>query len=299
MVQSAPGEHNPLDVPTGWGSRVSEAPTMHWVDGRLAPSHVPVLRADDRGFLYGDGAFETLRAVEGRPIGMDRHLARLGATLAALHFPSLTADLRAAAAAVLEANDLRSGEAIVRLRISRGPGAGPRPPARARPTVVVSATRLPEDVRRRRRDGIELATASTPRRALPHLKTASYLASVLALAEAPEGVEPLWCDDAGDVLEGATCNVFVVEAGGLWTPPAAGELLPGIARAVILERARALGLGLDERPLPRSRLAAGPAFVTNAVLQLAPVRRLDGAEVPVNPDLIAALRAGFDACAGA
>ncbi|MCA9560076.1 MAG: aminotransferase class IV, partial [Myxococcales bacterium] len=111
---------------------------MLWVDGRLARSDAPVLRADDRGFLYGDGAFETLRAVDGRPVGFARHRARLEATLRALHFPPLTTDLAAAAAAVIEANDLRRGEAIVRLRVSRGPGEGPRPPADARPTVVVT-----------------------------------------------------------------------------------------------------------------------------------------------------------------
>ncbi len=299
MVQSALGEHNPLDVPAGWGSRVSEAPTMLWVDGRLARSDAPVLRADDRGFLYGDGAFETLRAVDGRPVGLARHRERLETTLAALHFPPLTADLAAAATAVLEANGLRRGEALVRLRVSRGAGEGPRPPRRARPTVVVTAAPLPEAVRRRRAEGVDLVVVRAPRRCLPAHKTASYLPSVLALAEAPDDAEPIWCDATDHALEGATCNLFVVDGDALWTPPAEGDLLPGVARAVILEEARRRGLGTHQRPLPRARLAAGPAFVTNAALQLAPVRAVDGAPLPLDLDLVAALRAGFDACAGA
>ncbi len=276
---------------------MSEAPTMHWVDGRLAPSHLPVLRADDRGFLYGDGAFETLRAVDGRPIALHRHLARLHATLAALRFPPLTIDPRAAVGAVLEANGLQRGEVMVRLRVSRGPGEGPRPPARPTPTVVVSAARLPDAVPRKRARGVDLVTVRAPRRALPHLKTASYLASVMALAESPDDVEPIWCDATDAVLEGATTNVFVVEAGGLWTPADDGHLLPGIARAVVLDWARDQGLDAREAPLPRARLLEGPAFVTNAVLRVAPVRSVDGVELPGAADRLAALGAHFDACA--
>ncbi len=281
----------------GW--RVSSGATHCSVDGRLVPVDQPALRPDDRGFAYGDGAFETLRAVDGRPIGLGRHLARLGTTLDALRIPRPPIDLPEELRRVLLANGLTRGEACARIRVSRGPGWGARPPPDPRPTVIVDASPCPPTLDARRAEGMAVVTLQTPRRALPTLKTLAWLPSVVALLDVPCDAEAIFCDD-DEVLEGATTNIFALRPGLIWTPPDDGRLLAGVARAVVLTWAAASGLAVREAPLSRAALAAGPALLTNALLRAAPVRAVDAVPLPA-PDieLLERLHVAYDALADA
>lgn len=245
------------------------------LDGRLYPADVPVLRADERGFVYGDGAFETVRIVDGRPRLFDRHLARLADTLDALMIRSPRGvDLRRDVARLVEVNGLGAGEAVVRISVSRGVGGGPRPAAGGSdPTVLITARPLPRHVAERRQ-GVRLRTVDGPHRALPRYKTLCYLPGVLALAAVGPDEEPLLI--AGKrVLEGATCNVFAQLGERVCTP--AEGILPGVARAALLAGAADAGIEVVEGPLDRSTLAKADAiWVTNALLPVAPVVALDG-----------------------
>lgn len=258
------------------------------VDGCLYPADAPVLRADDRGFLYGDGAFETLRLVHGRPAHLDRHLARLGSTLAALGIAApAPGRIAGELAALVAANGLGDGEGAARVSVSRGTSAGPRP-GEGRPTVVVSAGPLPARVVARRA-GARLRLVEGPARAVAGHKTLCYLPGVLALGTVAPDEEPVWV--VGDaVLEGATCNVFAWIDGRLCTPPADGRLLPGVARAVLC------AAGAVEAPIDRAALGRAEAvFITSALLPVAPVVAIDGVAFnPGPPGLLARLRAALD-----
>lgn len=246
------------------------------VDGCLYPADAPVLRVDDRGFLYGDGLFETLRIVDGRVVHLDRHLARLDAGLGALGIERpAPGRIAAEIEAVVAVNGLLGGEGAARVTISRGVGgAGPRPGV-GRPTVVVTGRRLAAGVIERRQ-GMRLRLVPGPWRALAHHKTLCYLPSVLALGAVEADEEPVLLDGEA-VLEGATCNVFACMGGTLYTPPADGRLLPGVARAVLLERGAAAGIAVVEAPLDRAALwAAEAVVVTSALLPVAPVMAIDG-----------------------
>lgn len=246
------------------------------VDGRLYPADAPVLRADDRGFLYGDGLFETLRVIDGRVAHLDRHLARLDRGLDALGIERPgPGRLAAEIEAVVAVNGLGAGEGTARVTISRGVGgSGPRPGV-GRPTVVVTARRLPSSVIERR-SGMRLRLIPGPWRALAHHKTLCYLPAVLALGAVEADEEPVLLDGEW-VLEGATCNVFAWMGGTLYTPPADGRLLPGVARALLIERGAAVGVAVVEAPLDRATLwAAEAVVVTSALLPVAPVTAIDG-----------------------
>lgn len=267
-------------------------PSSIIVDGRMYPADAPVLRADDRGFLYGDGAFETVRLVDGRPAHLGRHLARLGATLAALAIeapaPQRVAD---ELAALVAANGLGAGEGAARVSVSRGVGAGPRPGA-GRATVVVTAGPLPARVVERR-GGARLRLVEGPARAIAGHKTLCYLPGVLALGAVAPNEEPVWVEGEA-VLEGATCNVFAWIDGRLCTPPADGRLLPGVARAVLLEA------GAVEAVIDRAALRAAAVFVTSALLPVAPVVAIDGVACrPAPPEVLARLRSALDPAGGA
>jgi para-aminobenzoate synthetase / 4-amino-4-deoxychorismate lyase len=114
-----------------------------------------------------------------------------------------------------------------------------------------------------------------------------------AQAELGEAV-PLVVDDDGTVLEVSRGNVFAVRGGALVTPPADGRILPGVARARVVDVAQAAGLPLEERAVSREELAsADEVFVSGSVRGVEPVRAYAGARWepgPVTPGVAAGLR---------
>lgn len=250
-----------------------------WLDGALVRENAARISPADRGFLLGDGLFETMRAYGGRPFRLADHLARLeaGAARIGLELPD---DLRDAVAVTLEANDLDN--AAVRITVSRGvTGPGLTPPLEAEPTVLVTARAY-----RPRAEwythGIAANFASgrlDEHRASAGLKQLGYLDGVLALREArAAGAEDaLLLDTEGHVAEAAASNLFVVVGGVLRTPPLSCGILPGITRAVVLELAAARGLATREEPLtPATVSTAEEAFLTSSLRELVPLTRLSG-----------------------
>jgi len=121
------------------------------LNGVLVPTSEARISPFDRGFLFGDGIYEGVRAIEGRLFEWPAHAARMTGGLAGLRIafgPERVAELEGVAARLLRDNELDHGEAFLYLAVTRG--AAPRshgfPPAGTPPTVFVSATRL---VRRR------------------------------------------------------------------------------------------------------------------------------------------------------
>jgi len=255
------------------------------INGRTVRAGEARVSVDDRGLLYGDGLFETLRVRGGRPFRLDRHVARLFTSCGALAIdPGISAEMLAVSAAQLvEANAVSSG--VLRVQITRGRGAGPDIPGDAEPTVLVTATsgRLyPPELYER---GLRAVTASFPRNERSPLvrhKTANYLECVLARREA----RLAGCDEAvmlntvGRVAEAAASNIFLVTDGRLVTPPPQEGLLPGITRADVMELARAEGVEVIERPVrPEELREADEVFLTNSVLEVCGLAELDGEAV--------------------
>ena len=244
-----------------------------WLDGALLPRGEARVPIDDRGFLYGAACFETMRAFGGAIFRLERHLDRLARGLRALGAePPPRGGLRSAIAAALEAN--RLSEARVRLTATAGAG-GPLPGAGAAapPSVLVTAGPAPPAAAPARAL-VARSVLADPHRPLAFAKTANYLPSLLALAEARRaGLEQALLPGArGDAVEGATANLFAVLGGALVTPPLEAGPLPGVTREAVLECARGLGLGVSERRLPLARLAdASELLLTNSVVGVQPL----------------------------
>lgn len=240
-----------------------------FLNGMLHPQGAPVIRADDAGFLYGHGAFETLRIRDGRVVGWPQHHARLSDSLARLSIAYPVSATRTQIERLAQINDVgRAGRA--RLTVSAGGADGP--------TCLITARAL-SDRTRQRRAGVRLVTADVPR-GLADMKTLDWLGPRLALAGQGADVEPLRRAEDG-VLEGATCNIFCDTPSGVITPPADGRLLPGTARAVLIRVLTRLGIPCRVEPLPFDTLRTYGGVVTNALLPLAPIRAVDGAGVPI------------------
>ncbi|WP_049922770.1 aminotransferase class IV [Halopiger djelfimassiliensis] len=259
---------------------------IYHVDGELVPASEATVSVDDRGFRYGDGAFETMRAYGGTVFEWQRHVRRLERTCEALSLEhGLTAaDLRSRIDETLAANDLE--DASVRLSITRGVQPGKLTPQPAvDPTVVVYVSPLPRGGLEGKPVWDEPATVETvetrrvPDEAVPAgAKTHNYLAGILARTELSEVAdEALLCDLDGHLAEGATSNLFFVRDGEVHTPSTDGPVLPGITREIVLELAREVDLPVHEgRYEPDDVRRAEEAFLTNRTWEPRPIETLDG-----------------------
>ncbi|MFB6281546.1 MAG: aminotransferase class IV [Haloferacaceae archaeon] len=266
---------------------------QYHVDGDLVPADEATVSVRDRGFRYGDAAFETLRVYGGDLFEWDAHADRLRRTcdLIALD-PPPTADLRARAEDTLAANDL--DDAYLRLSVTRGPdGGGLAPPDDPDPTVVVTVRPLP-------RGGVgsdptwdgsaalqTVKTRRVPSAAIPaEAKTHNYLNGVLAAVElrAGDADEAVMLDADGHVAEGTTSNVFFVADEGLHTPSLDGPILPGVTRSVVIDLADSEGIPVHEGTYAPSDLrGADEAFVTSTTREIRPVGTVDGIDVGGGP----------------
>ena len=266
---------------------------IYHVDGDLVPASEATVSVDDRGFRYGDAAFETLRAYGGIVFAWDDHVERLQRTCESLSLEhGLPAeDLRARIDETLAANDL--ADAYVRLSITRGVQPGKLTPQRTvDPTVVVYVEPLSRGGFEGEPVWDEPATVETvetrrvPDDAIPAAaKTHNYLNGILARAELGDDAdEALLCDLEGRLAEGATSNLFFVRDGDLCTPTADGPVLPGITRKLVLELARDAGVSVREgRYEPADALEADEAFLTNRTWELRPIATLDGRAIGGGP----------------
>jgi branched-chain amino acid aminotransferase len=278
-----------------------------YLNGRFVAAEAARVSVFDRGFLYGDGLFETVRAYAGRPFLPETHHARLAAAAARIGIaPPFDAK---GFADLLERTLDRNGlaDALLRLTLTRGEGEPvPHPAGCGAPTVVVA----PRPVRRMDADawrrGLSAQVVAVEG-AGSGLKSTSFLPHVLALRAAREqgADEALVTNAAGEVAEGSVSNLFGVWDGALRTPPLAAGALPGVTRGVVLELAERLGLRAEARPMPPASLAgAEELFVTSTGWEVMPLTRLDGKPVgtgmpgPVTERLQRAFRARVEAACG-
>jgi branched-chain amino acid aminotransferase len=251
--------------------------TAVWLNGRLVAPDEAVVSVFDHGFTVGDGVFETVKVLGGRPFALRRHLERLhrSAQLLGLDVPRADAGLRRVADEVIEA----SGLDLARLRITVTAGATPMGSGRSggEPTLVVAAGPLapwPATT--------AAVTAPWPRNersALAGVKTTSYAEHVVALAEAHKvgASEALLPNTRGDVCEGTGSNVFLVLEGRLITPSLMSGCLPGVTRGLVLE----LLADAEEDDVPMSALAAADeVLLTSTTRDVQPLHLLDGRALP-------------------
>ncbi|MEU7379473.1 MULTISPECIES: aminodeoxychorismate lyase [unclassified Streptomyces] len=249
-----------------------------WLDGALRDFESARVSAFDHGLTVGDGIFETVKAVDGKPFALTRHLDRLTRSARGLGLPDPDHDeVRRACAAVLEANPMPLG----RLRITYTGGHGPLGSDRGDrgPTLLVA---LGETTRRA--DSTAVVTVPWTRNergALTGLKTTSYAENVVALARAHQhgATEALFGNTVERLCEGTGSNVFVVLDGEIHTPPLASGCLAGITRALTIE-----WTGAKETDLPLDVLSrAEEVFLTSTLRDIQAVHRVDDRELPGAP----------------
>jgi 4-amino-4-deoxychorismate lyase len=239
----------------------------------------------DRGLNYGDGVFTTLPVVQGVPVFLARHLARLQADAGRLSvpFPGL---------AVLTDEARRiSGlhaESVLKITLTQGVGGrGYRRPQRSEGIRIIGVHPKPNYPESITEDGVrarvcEIRLGLNSR--LAGKKHLNRLEQVLARAEwSDEHIgEGLMLDYEGFLIEGVMSNVFLVRKGVLLTPLLDRCGVSGVMRGLVLDAARELGLQVEQaRILPEEAMNADELFLTNSVIGLWPVCLLDGRKIPL------------------
>lgn len=257
-------------------------PEKVWVNGKLKDARVPLLSVYDRGFLYGDGVYETLRVEQGRLFHFNEHYRRLkrSARGLGLRVPYGGNVLRRGVDRLLKSNALK--DAVLRITLTRGPGPlGFDPRSATVPTCVMIATpprRHAEELYRR---GILLAVSRvrrTPATSLdPAFKSTNNLNNILAKMEAVRrgAYEALMLNIDGDLAEGTISNVFFISGKILRTPSLDCGILSGVTRSIILSQAKREGLKVEEGCYSLIQLfMADEVFITSTTMEVMPVTRI-------------------------
>ena len=251
-----------------------------WLDGAILDATEAKVSVFDHGLTVGDGVFETIKVIGGRPFALRRHIERLhrSARGLGLDVPLGDSRLRAAIEGLLAAAPAGEAE-TARLRITVTGGVAPPGSGRgtAGPTLIIAVAPLdpwePDTL------AVTVPWPRNERSAVTGLKTTSYAENVVALAEARKvgATEAIMSNLAGDLCEGTGTNVFVVRGGVLSTPPLLAGCLAGVTRALLLEELR----DADEENVPMTALPdADEVLLTSSTRDVQPLRVLDGRELP-------------------
>ncbi len=241
----------------------------------------------ERGVTFGDGVYEVVRYDAGRAFAVDRHVARMRRSLAAVALEGIDpAELERHSDELMRRNGWRDAKAY--WQVTRGPQ--PRDfviDARTRPTVTLwlsprepvvpgtpvaeGAAVLAEDVRWLRCDvkSLLLMPASLAR---TRASRAGAVEAILVRDKA---------DGSSHVTEGTSTNVIAVIRGRLVTHPADRYVLAGVTRSMLLDHARAVGWGVDERPMTAQELCAADEVLVCSTTQVTAITSV-GSE-PIGP----------------
>ncbi len=257
--------------------------TTVYLDGEFMPIAEARVSAMDRGFLFGDGAYEVIPVYSRRPFRLPEHLARLRHTLDGIRLsnPHDDAEWTRLIGEIVARN---AGEdQSVYLQITRGADSRRNHafPARVTPTVFIMSEPLGTPPPAQRENGIAVVSAPDVRWLRCDLKTISLLANCLLRQQAIEAgcVETILFRD-GFMTEGAASNIFAIRSGVLLAPPKDNLVLPGVTYDVVLELAAAHGLPAEVRPVAEAEArGADELWMTSSTKEVLPIVYLDGQPV--------------------
>ncbi len=248
--------------------------SLVWFNGRLIDGPLPLDPAD-RGLLLGDGVFETIAVINGKPLWLEEHLARLAKTAAELGIAADLVLIRKAIAALPG----EAGAHVLRVTLTRGPAARGLASGGDNPSLLATLDPLPRSFLLQ---PVRLATSAVRRNEFApssRLKTLSYADAIAAArqAAASGAGDALMLNTSGRAASSTIANLFLLRGQELVTPNLSQGILPGVMRRAVLDLAPGLGLDPVERAvLPVELASADAVFLTNSLRLIRPVTALDG-----------------------
>jgi branched-subunit amino acid aminotransferase/4-amino-4-deoxychorismate lyase len=257
-----------------------------WLNDELIAISQARVSVNDRGFLYGDGLFETLRADDGRVQFLREHLERLGASARTFRLPfPENIPWQERLAQLLTANGLNRGPARVKILLSRGEAPGLGLPEECRPTLVIYAQPYTPPPPEEYAAGWPVVVFPEGRSTfVGRHKSLNYLFYLAARQYALDrgAKEALILEADGLVSEGAATSLVYRNQGRYYTP-ASASALPGVTLTVLGRGLAARGLTLETHPTTVAQLQASDGlWLANSLMGLMPVAAVNGTPVPVS-----------------
>jgi aminodeoxychorismate lyase len=270
-----------------------------FLNGGFVPEDRALISVFDRSFLYGDGLFETMRVLNGRPFRWNEHLERLqgGAKFLKIRLPFAASVLEGFATKLIQDNQMP--DCLLRLTVSRGVGVrGYSPKGAENPSLVMTLHPTPPlDAKHPLAWRLSAASFRLPaNEVLAQFKTCNKLAQVLARAEAEAAGsdEAVLLNTDGFVVEGATSNLFWVWGDTVFTPALAAGVLAGVTRLVVLEICHKLSVETREGTVTPEELGrADGVFLSNSAVGLVRGVSLDGKPL-AQADVVEKLGRAYD-----
>ena len=255
------------------------------LNGQIILKDKVTISPNDRGFIYGDGIYETIRIHHGKPFLWEWHMTRLieGAKTINLKVPLTPLEFSEKTKELIKLN--RSSNCIARLTITRGPGkrgydfTGDEPP-----TSLISLYEIPKIEKK----GISLSITNIRVAAgdiLTSIKSNNKLGSVMAkrFAKEKNTDDGLIINSEGNITETSSANFFYIKDETIRTPPINDGLLPGVTRRLVIALASRLGKTVEEESIKPKQLEKVDAiFVTSAATGIRNVERIEATKLPSN-----------------
>jgi branched-chain amino acid aminotransferase len=260
---------------------MSSTSCIGYYNGKFLTETDITISPNDRGFLYGDGVFDTLRAVQRRIVSFRCHYERLehGCGRVGIKLPFTQSELRQILAELLIKNELT--EATIRVNISRGIGDqfgfGYSKDLRPTALIAIRPTKLIPD--HLYENGVKIDFDYSPlfnlKERADKIKSLSAQPYVIAKQKALENkcYEMILIDALDNLYEGSSSNLFIVKNGTVFTPPVEAGLLPGTTRARVIQLLKEkMHVTVSETLFSKSNLLqADEVFLTNTNIQVLPV----------------------------
>jgi branched-chain amino acid aminotransferase len=240
-------------------------------NARIAP--------DDRGFLLGDGLFETMKSTQGSIHFFKQHWQRLqnGCQFLAIPVPLSDKTLQTIISELLIKNNLHETSAGIRLTLTRGSSSrGLLPPENPQPTFMLTCFSLAPI-----KKSVSLHVTKIIRNEhspLVKIKSLNYLDNILARREAfiHHTDEGILLNTKGNIAEVSAANIFMVKDNKVFTPSIEEGALPGVTRQIVIDICKKLSIPILETAIDLSFFySAQEIFLTNSLIGIQPVHRVN------------------------
>jgi 4-amino-4-deoxychorismate lyase len=271
------------------------------LDGTLADPDSPQIRVDDLGLMRGDGVFETILVVDGKPRELTPHLDRLDRSAAMLDMPTPPRAEFERAVELVIGNWAGGREFALKLVYTRGVEGGD-----GTGTGFALGMEIGAKVLKQRAEGLSAVTldrgiepdlADRAPWLLLGAKSLSYAINMAAIREAERrgAVEVIFTTSGGSVLEGPTSTVILVRGKTLVTPPSKLGILPGTTQYALFRAAERAGWTVSVEPIQTGELYdAEGVFLASSVRKITRVTTLDGKQLPDSSALLTELQGLYE-----
>lgn len=267
------------------------------LNGELVAEEAASISPLNRGTMYGDGCFETLKCYSGRFLRWEQHFLRLeeGLSYLDMEAPFSTDELKEQAAGLLEQNLLLNNEAMIRIQCWRAGERGYFTDSAKAHWMIQASKVYPQ------KEALRLTVAKT--RAIPSeaLERKYKLSNGLNYIKAAGEAKRASCDDSlmltvdDKISETTSANIFWAAENKIFTPDIHCDLLPGVTRSAAIDAIQSLGISIEQGRFELGEIQkADTVFCTNSLIEIAEVQSLGETEYEVNHPLIMKIKVAFE-----